>query len=673
MNITLKSLSIENFKGIKVFEINFDQRTIIKAANGVGKTSVFDAFLWLLFDKDSTGRKDFDLRPLDKDNNPIKGLIVAVQADIDVDGTVHTFRKEQHENLVKGQLRGYEARLFIDEVPKKVSEYAEYIGGIIPEDTFKLTDLRHFNEKLHWKEQRAVLKEIAGDIGTPDGFDELLGNLKGRTIEEYKKVLAGQKNKLKTEQAEINPKLDELNKFIPEFNEVDTSELEKKRDTLQGKIAKVDELRKSVLESEQERQRKLSALNKLEAEKLKREIELKNDTSGVKSLLDEKQAIEINIADIRRGMVETRNTISNLSTTIQSKQTMLESLIVSKNQILAEMEQAEAKDPTADIKTESDICFNCGQTLPDSMKAENEKKRLKAIAKAEAEHKQVLENINRRGEEKFEQIKLFKAEIEKLGSELKTAQQLLANQQAKFDASEKAKAKRFAEIDKAIKENKTTPPEQDEKWRNIVAEITKAENEIGEPVSEELNSLENRKNLLNTELAETNKALAQVDTIKTAKNRIAELTARKKELGQLIADVEKQLNDIQEYSKAVCELLDTAINGKFKYVKFKLFDYLLNGDTEECCETTLNGVPYSDLSYGQKIFVGIDIINVLSAHFEISVPLFIDNAEGLTLPVEFNGQVIQLFAQAGISKLTVETLETKTIKRTSNKKELANV
>lgn len=119
---------------------------------------------------------------------------------------------------------------------------------------------------------------------------------------------------------------------------------------------------------------------------------------------------------------------------------------------------------------------------------------------------------------------------------------------------------------------------------------------------------------------------------------------------------------------AESKLIEDSVNQKFKHVKFKLFDYLLNKEIELCCEATLNGVPYSDLSYGQKIFVGIDIINVLSAHYGMSVPLWIDNSEGLTLPVEFEGQTIQLFAQSGTSKLTVET---SAIKQTTKSRKVA--
>lgn len=663
MEIKINSLFIESFKGIKKFEVNFDPtNTIIKAENGKGKTTIYDAFLWLLFDKDSTGRKDFGIRPLDDNNKAIEGIVAVVQAELEIDGKSHIFRKEHHENIIKKQVRGYSTKCEIDEVVKTVTQYNDYISEIIPEDAFKmLTNLKHFTS-LHWTAQRKVLQEIAGNIGDPTGFESLIESLNGRTIEDYKKVLAGQKSRLQDEQDEINPRLDEINKTLESYTEADTSELEKQRDIIKGKISKVDELRQNCLNDETARQQKINTLNNLNGQKISREAELKNDTSGIKTLLDEKQTIESNIAAARQKAVTARSNISIVSTQIQSKQCELQGLIDSKNAILAEYKKAESEDPIAGIKSEADTCFNCGQKLPANKLAENESKRIKAMEEAKAAQVTRLENINKRGKSAFESIQKVRAEIETLSEQLKNLNIEQAKAQTEFDNAEKSKTKRFAEIDKAIKENKTVPPEQDEKWRNILAEITKLENEIGEPVSEQLNALEERKNLLNNELAEINRTLAQADNIKATHKRIAELSDRKRELAQLIANVEKQLNDIANYNMERCKLLDKAVNGKFKHVNFKLFDYQFNGEIKECCECTLIGVPYSDLSYGQKIFVGIDIINVLSAHYGISVPLFIDNAEGLTLPVEFDGQTIQLMAQAGVSKLTIVISSEKTRK-----------
>ena len=60
--IKLKKLILENFKGIKELKIDFSNVTNIFGDNGVGKTTIFDAFTWLMFGKDSTDKKDFSIQ-----------------------------------------------------------------------------------------------------------------------------------------------------------------------------------------------------------------------------------------------------------------------------------------------------------------------------------------------------------------------------------------------------------------------------------------------------------------------------------------------------------------------------------------------------------------------------------------------------------------------------------
>ena len=215
-------------------------------------------------------------------------------------------------------------------------------------------------------------------------------------------------------------------------------------------------------------------------------------------------------------------------------------------------------------------------------------------------------------------------------------------------------SKRIAQIDEAVNNRSTPDFKQDLTWQRINKNIIDAELEIGKPVSEQLQSIETERTSKASELSEIDKSLAQADRMKKDKARIDELGVKEKELAQQIADVDKQLADIEQYKANQSEMIESAVNGKFKHVEFKLFSELLNGSLEECCEATFKGVPYADMSTGQQIFVGVDIVNVLSAHYGISVPLFIDHAESLTLPIEANSQTIELYAKSKVKTLSVE-------------------
>ncbi len=644
MEIRLIRLKAENFKGQKAFDEQFGgNNAVITAENGVGKTTVYDMFLWLLFDKDSTGRSAFEVRPLDKHNQPIKGLVVSVEGDILLDGNVHTFRKEHHEKVVKGQLRGYETQCWIDEVPKKVSEYSDYIADIIAEDTFKLlTDLSYFNDdkRFHWTKRRGVLLDVAGKTGTPEGFDDLLEKLNGRNIDEYKKVLADQKKRHIKDRDEIGPRIDEIQRGLDQYvgtDSVDVDMLNSHRELINKDIEDLDKQRMTLFEQEKERLKKIEHLNDLKSQRSNRETELVNDTSNVKSLLDEKTKIETEYADKKRKVSTISSELDELKEQIKSKHNTLDGHLQSREEIRGEYTKvSKAKAET--------VCFNCNGKLPDNMIAESKQKQ-----------KAKLAEIAKRGEKIQKLIEDCHETIETLKETCVEKNQLLTQARADCKKAEEEKTKRLAEIDEAINNRDMVEPDKDPVWLRYTEQIEKTEAEIGPPASEQLQEIENQKKEKYNELEQVNNALAQSDRRKQDNIRIGELEELQKELAQKIADIERQLDDIKNFKAAQNALIEKEVNSKFKHVEFKLFKQLLNEETQECCEATLNGVPFADLSTGQKIFVGIDIVNVLSKHYGLTVPLFVDHSESMTLPIEANCQTIELYAQKGVKKLKVQT------------------
>ena len=638
MDIKLLRLRIENFKGIKTFEPDFDgNNAVIVGENGVGKTSVFDAFLYLLFGKDSTGRKEFSVRPLDANNNPIKGLVLCVEADLEIDGKKHTLKKEHHEKVVKKQLRGYETLCWIDDVPKKVNEFVKSIGEIIPEETFKmLTDLHYFGEKMHWKERRALLLEIAGEIDTPKGFDSLLELLNDRSVDEYKKVVAEQKKRLTKDRDEINPRIDELQRSLDEYAGENEADLSAKRDIVAGEIDELDKTRQTLIDQEEQRQEKIEALNVQKYKKDQRELELTNGTDGIENLLEDKAKIINGVAGCTQAVTDAKSAISLKETEIKSKQAALESEMRTRDGIGKEYEAV--NKPADDAK-----CSLCGQVLPADQLADIEKAR-----------KEKLAEIINRGNAAKAKIDQTTAEIEKLNIELVSLKEELEKAEIKLAEGEEYKAAELPKIEAAINNRESVPFDQDESWNEICERIAVLEKKIGEPVSQQMRLIEDKRKTKSTLLEGFNKVLAQADQAKKTAARIEELEAKEKELAQQIANLEQTQSDIEAYKAAESSLIEKAVNGRFKYVEFKLFNDLLCGTLEDCCEATLNGVPYSDMSCGQKMRVGIDIINVLSDHYNLSVPLFLDNAESFTFPVESSSQTIELYAQKDVEKVTMQ-------------------
>jgi hypothetical protein len=186
--------------------------------------------------------------------------------------------------------------------------------------------------------------------------------------------------------------------------------------------------------------------------------------------------------------------------------------------------------------------------------------------------------------------------------------------------------------------------------------VKKLEAEIGPPVTAQLEAIEARLKAANDELDTLKDALRNFDQIEAVKKRLAELDTQEKDLSQKIADCDRELCRIDSYVIADGDRIAEAIAGKFKFISWRLHTENLNGGIVPCCVAELNGVPYHDMSKGESIFAGIDAINVLSEYYNVRAPLFVDDAEKFTSPLEAQTQTIELRAERGVTELRVDLL-----------------
>ena len=639
MKITLKKLAIQHFKGIGTEIITLDgHNATITGANGVGKTTVYDAFLWLLFGKDSDGKTDFGIHPLDKNNKPLKDVVVNVTGLLDLDGDEILLQKEQHERVVKGQLTGYTNLCYINEVPTKVGEYNRQIEKIIPEGIFKiLTDLRYFAEKLPWSDRRKVLLELAGDVGAPEGFEELVAGLQNRTIIQQKNRLTELKKRFTADRDNIPPRIDELQIGISQYADTTDSPatIEAQRGALQAEIDHCQLKMSTIIDQEKERQEQLEHLNQMKRNLAEREAAITADTSGTRPLLDERVKLETAIADIQ----STVEAYSQKIKQFRAKKQMAETALKNYHDNMDEVRIKYQKLIEAKIETN---CFECGQVLPTERIAEMKEKREERLEELSAEGASIKEKVDAQAKH-IEEVNMQVGSAVKMHNEAVMKAEKL---QTKTDT-------RIKEIQEALKNQAPPDLSKDPQWLAINEKIKTAELNIGEPVASQLIDLEKERNKKNAQVKTLNDTLAQSDRIKKDKSRIKDLEAEEKRLAQTIADADKELSEIAEYLAAESTLVETAVNGRFKHVTFKLFKQLLNEGLMPCCEVILNGVIYADMSSGEKIFTGLDIVNILSMHYGFSLPLFIDHVESVTLPLETHMQTIGLKA-IDDEKLTVE-------------------
>ncbi len=638
MRIKLNKIKLENFKGVKSFEFSPNGRNaLIRAENGVGKTTVYDGFMWGLFGKDSDGKTDFSVRPLDAENNPIKGLVVAVEVVLEINGDIHTLRKEQHDHISKGGKVSYPKEYIIDGEPGILEKnFKDFIANIIPEDKFKMfTDLSYLCDKLHWTTRRELLLDVAGNLPNPAGFDGLLEKLNGKkVIKAYEKILKERIKGYEKERDEINPRIDELQRGLDDFAQSHGGESEsffvEMRDECQGKVGALAAKCTELLAGEKQRQEKAEKINDLIGTRLHRESVVKQKAGAVDDLLDERARLEKEQADKTQGLVDLQNLSTQAMSAVESAQSQIKASQLTLKQVRDE--RSKADDPN---------CSLCGQVWP----VDKPKPGLADIETRGNAVKSIIDRTIALKSELRDALSILLAQEKDKAKELKTA--------------EVAKNKRIAEINETIENRPEPDPKQDLEWQKITIDLENLQAELGKPASEQLGQIEAKKEAAESLLNDLNKSLNQFDNNKKVGERIAELEARNKELTQKIADCDKELDEIGRFKIAESKMVEASVNGLFQHVEWKLFEYFLNGEIKEICVCILDGVPYPDMSFGQKIYATIDVINTLSDHYGVEVPLFLDHAESMTLPIEAESQVIKLYAQEGVKELVVEVEQVK--------------
>ena len=225
MKITIKSIHIENFKGINMLDVNFSVKTKISGQNAVGKTTIFDAFTWLLFNKNSSGEEKFNVRPLDKDGNRIDNVEIKVSSILDVDGKEVELSKTQKQNWVK----------------KRGTDTAELAQS---EEMFKMLTNPQYFSSLKWKDQRDILMKLVSEVSdvelaqTDAKYAPLLSELeKAPSTDDIRAKFSKALNEWKKKQAEIPVRIDEAMKSKVD---IDVAEQELAKTDLETKIADID-------------------------------------------------------------------------------------------------------------------------------------------------------------------------------------------------------------------------------------------------------------------------------------------------------------------------------------------------------------------------------------------------------------------------------------------------
>ena len=651
----LIKLTLTNFKGIKSFEFEPNGADAnVYGTNGSGKTTIFDALTWLLFDKGSNWEANFSPKVVDRNGAEVHGINNRVDGVFRLDdGKLITFSKDQSENWVKKRggatesFAGNTTEYFIDGVPVKRGEYIERIGDICPGVLGQLlTQPLFFPEILDWKDRRTMLLDFCGDVSEFDVINSspelngitrflLIPGTEGQfySVPECQKVYVAKSQKIKESLSQLPARIDEVIRTFTNDNA--------DPDMLEGLLSKLQkELDEALSEKAALRQNGADAVLRGQAAQIKNEIaegraafiEQKNqslaaDREIIKSLQNRWQDIAIQKSGLSANISMARNKALLLSS--------------QRDQLVKEYNSTSEKQWQGNT-----VCPTCGRELPE---ADIEA----AKAKFNEERSSALETIRTRIEKTCSKSMI--AQINESLSLDERSYEILDKEAEDLNVEIRLLKDKISPVEHAKYEDTEEFKKFAEKLAEIEAKITAGTNDISSEESVIQANIERYSN----EIQAVQKRLGVIRANEQQKKRLADLESEEKHLQEALEDSEHCLYLCEQFIKTKVSMLDDKINARFNNVRFKLFDTQINGGVKEACEVLVPAesgalVPFSAANSAARLNAGLEIIDTFSKHFGISMPVVVDNAESVVELKNIEPQVIRLVVSGQDESLRVE-------------------
>lgn len=641
--IILKSLALVNFKGVRDFSIAFnDGITTVCGDNGTGKTTLYDAYLWLLFGKDSTGRSDgangFNVKTTGEDGKPIYRLEHSVTAVLEVDGKEIKLQRSlvekwQKVNGTTDEVMKDETQYFINDVRTGTKkEYQAEISEIIPEDVFRMITNPYYFTSLSAETQKDMLLEMVGNIddeevaATDPDFLALLDQINGTSLAKWAREIAAKKKACNDALATIPASIETAQKLMPESEE--WAVLEKQLKEVQDRVKEIDAqiADKSALNDEAYK-RKMALMKQQADKRIKlqdRENTIRMETNAAHNkALSDIQQMENELSINQKNLDSYRNDKMNVDGKIDE----LNGKLVEMREQFKAVAKEQFPEPSGDVL----VCPTCGEPY----KGENLEN---AIAKLRGNFEQ---SKSKRQKDIQTKGKQYKSEYDKAVEQQTKLTGLIAK--LEDDALEikgnitikKNNIPVAGNADEAIANDKECIG-----LRNDIAEIA---NQLQVEVPQaDVSELQSEKADRNAAIAEINKRLGKRAMIERVNKEIADLEEKRIANNQAKADLEKWEDVYLRFQKAKDEVLMQRINGLFNVVSFSFVKEQKNGGEKVTCYCMVNGVPYADVNACGKVNAGLDIINAICATKGISAPIFIDNRESFNQIVPTISQIVNL-------------------------------
>jgi chromosome segregation ATPase len=629
------------FKGLRHFERDFGgENADIYGDNATGKTSVYDAFLWLLFGKDSAGRADFSIKPLDAAGRST-GEEVRVEARLELgDGSTLTLAKtyrerwERRRGEAEQAFTGHETVPEIDGTPVKVGDYKARVDELIPEELFRLLTSPYAFAGLPKDKARKVLLDMVGGISEDEiiASDPALAGLSARghrTVAEYRQASQASARTITQELKQLPARIDEAQR-----SKVPAADIEALRARIESLRADREALQEQLAASQDGRVATLKA-EIAGVEKELEAIERERLSAGRAYLAEQAEAKAATLRPLARAEEQIgvdlrllRGDIARCTDALSGAQKGLEA---------ARAEWTAENERDVAVQT---ACPTCGQDLPDDAVD-------KAIDHMQAERDAKLSHIQKQGEDFGKRAAGFEQELQELQVKALTLQAQQAEAHARYQYA----------ADYQI------PPFYDGAFAARKVEISARLGELHEALGQLMQG-NDQAEALRAEIARIDGVIAGLERDVAAQvnnarvdERVRELTEQQQRLGAELSDAERAVILCEDYTRAMARFIEGKVNRLFDFVGFRLFVEQINGGLADACDVVVDGVPWSDLNHAMQVNAGLDIIKALSRHYGHTAPIFIDNAESVVRLADPGAQVIRLVVSGADPVLRIERAE----------------
>lgn len=634
----LLQLTLDNFKGIKHFELAANGANVdVFGDNATGKTTLADAYFWLLFGKDSASRSDNNFEVKTRGTS---GLDYSVKGEfVGEDGQPFTLQRVYREKFrrkngeAEREFQGHETDFYINDVPKPKKDYTAFVASICDEQTFMLlTDPDMFPGKLKWDVRRELLLKYFAPtvddreiINAHEELKPLLHYIGMKSVDDYAEITKAQRQKINKQLGEIPGRIDEAEKAKP----FDLPQPDDGPAMLR--------LQKQKMKLEQD----IAAIRNGEAAGALRNqiLELKAQISQASAEYSRKSSV--GNAALESEMAQVRAEISRLQSEVSREKNSAVSAKGTVDGLTTELDELRQKCISIANQTFDEhqtICPTCGQEYP----PEQQEKIRGDFQQHNAEQ---LERLESKGKE----LAATKLEMEQAVQEhqqkQQAAEQSLANAQARLKklSAQYVKPEPF--------ENTAQYRELQQEQEQLQKQLAKLESACSQRIAE----LEQKLREVVAELETLKRRALNTEIIAQQDKRIKELKEQETELAQLLAKYDNGLLLAEKFVQLKAQDIEEKVNSAFRLVRWKLFDVQVNGGIKPCCEATVKGIEYgTNLNSAARLNAGLDIINTLGRAVGITVPVWVDNAESVTSMLPIDAQVIRLHVSGRDKQLRVE-------------------